>query len=130
MAENINANCMICGKGYHMCLSCKDMVRLKPWQLHTDTSEHYKIYQILHGHTTGVYSDKEAKEKLQLVDLSDVDTFRPEVKAAIHKIMDYVEQSILEENTVDEEKPKKAVRKKKSANVVETEKDTVPTLND
>lgn len=130
MAENINANCMICGKGYYMCLSCKDMVRLRPWQLHTDTSEHYKIYQILHGHTTGVYSDKEAKEKLQLVDLSDVDTFRPEVKAAIHKIMDYVEQSILEENTVDEEKPKKAVRKRKSANVVETEKDIVPTLND
>ncbi len=75
-------------------------------------------------------SDKEAKEKLQLVDLSDVDTFRPEIKAAIHKIMDYVEQSILEENTVDEEKPKKAVRKRKYANVVETEKDTVPTLND
>ena len=80
--------------------------------------------------TTIMVGFKEAKEKLQLVDLSDIDTFRPEVKAAIHKIMDYVEQSILEENTVDEEKPKKAVRKKKSANVVETEKDTVPTLND
>lgn len=127
MAETINATCIVCGKGYHKCISCRDMVRLHPWQTHTDTSEHYKIYQILHGHATDVYSKEEAKEKLQLVDLSDINTFKPEVQAYIHKIMDDVEKTSDEKN--NETKPK-AVRKRKSANVVETEKDTVPTLND
>lgn len=127
MTEKINATCIVCGKGYHMCLSCKDMVRLRPWQTHTDTSEHYKIYQILHGCATGVYSQKEAKEKLQLVDLSDISTFKPEVQAYIHEIMDDVKK--ISDEKVIETKPK-AVRKKKSANnVVETENDTVPTLD-
>ena len=109
MTEQINATCSICGKGYHMCLACKDMMKLHPWKRHTDTSEHYKIYQILHGYSTGVYNEEEAKSKLQMVDLSDLDSFREHIKNRIVEIMGSEPTS--EEVEV---KPKKTSRKRKS----------------
>lgn len=87
MTEKNNATCAICGKDYYMCLSCKDMINISPWKKHTDTSEHYKIYQILHGFSTGVYNKKEAKSKLQKVDLSDFDSLRDNIKCLINTIM-------------------------------------------
>lgn len=87
MAEVNNATCSICGKGYRLCLSCKDAMDMKPWKLHTDTAEHYKVYQILHGYSTGVYTKSEAKNKLQMVDLSDLNTFRDSIKNTINDIM-------------------------------------------
>ena len=87
MAEKNNAKCSICGKDYHMCLSCKDSMALSPWKIHTDTSEHYKIYQIIRGYNTGVYSKDEAKLKLQKVDLSDLNTFREHIKIKIKNIL-------------------------------------------
>lgn len=87
MAENINATCAICGNGYHLCVSCKDMISLTPWKKHTDTSEHYKIYQIIHGYSTKVYTKAEAKDKLKKVDLSDFDMLRDNIKSVITDIM-------------------------------------------
>lgn len=104
MVEN-NAVCAICGKEYYLCLGCKSFMAASPWKIHTDTSEHYKIYQILKGNTSGVYNKDEAKEKLESVDLSDLDSFNTTVRNHIVSIM----------NTDDKaEKPKKATRKKKS----------------
>ena len=63
-----NSNCAICGKPYHLCLSCKDKMQAEPWKKHTDTSEHFKIYQIIRGYNTGIYTKAEASEKLKTVD--------------------------------------------------------------
>lgn len=87
MAEQNNAKCSICGKEYYMCVSCKSFGSLNPWKLHTDTSEHYKVYQVLHGYSTGVYNKAEAKRKLQTIDLSDVDSFKDNVKSVINEIL-------------------------------------------
>lgn len=87
MAEKNNAICSICGKEYYMCTSCRDSIALSPWKLHTDTAEHYKVYQVLHGYSTGVYSKDEAKTKLQNIDLSDLNTFRPHIKFTIKEIL-------------------------------------------
>ena len=99
MAEKNNAICSICGKPYSMCLSCKDMMKLKPWQTHTCSSEHYKVYQIVHGLSTKVYDKAEAKIKLQNVDLSDLDTFRDNIKNIIKDIMSV--EDVKEENVVE-----------------------------
>lgn len=87
MAEDINATCSICGKGYHVCLSCKDAMTAAPWKIHTCTSEHFKIYQIIHGLSTGVYDKREAKAKLKNVDLSDLEDLRDNIKETIKKVM-------------------------------------------
>ena len=86
MAEN-NATCSICGKGYQMCLSCKDSIQLAPWKIHTDTSEHYKVFQIIRGLSTGVLSKTEAKIKFKNVDLSDLNEFRPHIKKIVKDVL-------------------------------------------
>lgn len=87
MAEKNNATCAICGKGYYMCASCKDKMGATPWKIHTDTSEHYKVFQIIKGHSLGVYDDNEANIKLQNIDLSDLEEFKPEIKNIIKNII-------------------------------------------
>lgn len=124
MTEKNNATCSICGKGYYMCLSCKDMMNLNPWKKHTDTSEHYKIYQILHGYSTGVYNKEEAKSKLQKVDLSDFDSLRDNIKCLINTIMaeaEMVVETVVEEAEAVAVKKPRTTRKRKSSKVVETE---------
>ena len=86
MSEKLNATCAICGNKYHMCISCKSIMELNPWKIHTDTAEHYKIYQIIHGYSIGVYSKEETRAKLEMVDLSDADNFIDSIKNAIHDI--------------------------------------------
>ena len=92
-----NATCAICGKPYHMCYSCKGNQNAV-WKRHCDTAEHYKIYQLVHGYTTGLYTDAEAAAKLKNIDVSDVDELRPHIRDIIKKIQAY-------------SKPKKTVKK-------------------
>ena len=124
MAEKNNATCSICGKGYYMCLACKDAINLSPWRRHTDTSEHYKIYQILRGYNTRVYSKEEAKSKLQMVDLSDFDSLRDNIKDIINDILGENEEKMNSQNLLYEAEilnKQRLARKRKSLKVVETE---------
>lgn len=86
MNDKNNATCAICGKGYVMCYSCDKGDVSKHWKLHCDTPEHYKIFQIIHGYTSGVYTDVEAAKKLDRVDLYDFDELRDNIKEIIGKI--------------------------------------------
>lgn len=114
MSEQINATCTICGNGYHMCLSCKDKMKLSPWKMYTDTAEHFKIHQIIHGFSTGVYNKDETRTKLKNVDLSDLDAFKPNIKKIIKDILkeeksvaksvEKIEKSIETENVKIKEK--------------------------
>lgn len=106
MAEKNNATCSICGKDYHACLSCRDSIQLAPWKIHTDTAEHYKIFQIIRGFSTGVYDKCEAKEKLKNVDLSDLNELRPNIKKIIRDIMkETVLKSVEQSANIGAEKP-------------------------
>lgn len=87
MAESINAHCSVCGKGYYKCLSCRSMMQSQPWKQYTDTSEHYKIHQVIRGYVTGVYDKGEARERLQQIDLSDLEELRVEIREVINEIM-------------------------------------------
>ena len=138
MPEKINATCSICGNGYYKCLSCKDLMTLSPWKEHTDTSEHYKIYQVIHGFSTKVYNKEEAKSKLEKIDLSDFDNFRDNIKEIIKYIMsedkkmqeivndkvdDILESEVSTTNAHEDTvvKETKIVPKRKSLKAVETE---------
>ena len=112
MAEKNNATCSICGKPYHLCASCKSIMDLNPWRRHTDTSEHYKIYQIIRGYSIKVYDKREAKQKLQNVDLSDLHDLRKNIQEIIAEIMH--EENIVQDVQVNDLMQKtKTSRKKK-----------------
>lgn len=92
MAEkNINAYCSICGKGYHICRSCKEQTTFKPWRTVTDCVEHYKIYLAIHGYSL-TKNKEQAKSELQHCDLSGMENFKPEIKSVINEIVNDDEQ--------------------------------------
>ena len=115
MAEQNNATCSICGKPYRMCLSCKDTLAIRPWQRYTCTSEHFKVFQVLRGFSTGVYTKDEAKSKFENINLDDLNTFRPHIKTTIEdiikepiveKIVDETDKSSVEtKSVIDSDKP-------------------------
>lgn len=102
MAEKINASCSICGKGYHKCLSCKDKMAASPWKMYCCSSEHYKVYQVLHGFNVGVYTKDEAKEKLQSINLSDLSEFRDSRRQLIKSIMKEDKKDVAVKTIVEE----------------------------
>lgn len=128
MAEKNNAKCSICDRDYYVCLACKDAMSIHPWKRFTDTSEHYKIFQIVKGYNTNMYTKDEARTKLKNVDLSDLNTFRPHIKSTIKDILKepIVEAVIAEEvkpTMVEDEKPvvEKTAYSRKKNYKVETE---------
>ena len=87
MANKNNATCSICGSEYYACLSCRDSLKANPWKMYTDTSEHYKVFQIVRGYNTGVYTKDEARTKLKNVNLDDIKSFRPHIKQIVEDII-------------------------------------------
>ena len=86
MTNNINAYCSICNEGYHICNTCKNERKFKPWRTVTDTIEHYKIYMAIHGYTV-TKNKEQAKAELQNCDLSGLESFKDEIKSVISEIM-------------------------------------------
>lgn len=75
---------------------------MNPWKIHTDTSEHYKVYQVIHGLSTGVYTKDEARTKFKNnIDLSDLNNFRPHIKKIIKDVLKE-EKKVVETVKVEE----------------------------
>lgn len=82
-----NSFCAICGKSYYYCNSCKDTAHLYPYKILTDTPEHYKVFMIIRGYSNGLYTKEETKEKLNNVDISDLETYKENIKDIIKDII-------------------------------------------
>lgn len=90
---------------------------LNPWKIHTDTSEHYKIFQIIRGYSIGLYTRHEAKNKFKNVDLSDLQRFRPEIQSAINSILkEEIPSSEIANTAESTDVEKKAVKRKGDTN--------------
>lgn len=74
----MKATCIICGKEYDACLSCKDKISLRPWKTVTDTVDCYKLFLVLAQYNRGSLNKDVAKKQLKdikynLDDLKDND---------------------------------------------------------
>lgn len=96
MTEKNNAVCSICGKEYYACLSCSDAMKLHPFKSFTDTAEHFKVFQVVRGLSTGVYTKDEAKEKFKNIDLQDIESFRPHIRDIIKDVLKEDEVEVVE----------------------------------
>lgn len=103
MEKNNNVKCVVCGKGYHLCMSCKDKIAMKPWKVLTDTPEHYKVHQVISGYRGGIYTKDEAKIALENIDIKDKNTYLDSVKKILNEILKV-------ENTVEVKTEKKVVQ--------------------
>lgn len=131
MANKNNATCSICGNEYYACLSCRDSIKANPWKVHTDTAEHYKVFQIIRGFSTKVYTKDEAKDRLKNVNLDDVECFRPHIKDIVEdilkeektvvKVVEKAENPVEDEIAIEEMVVEKPVYSRKRNYKVETE---------
>lgn len=125
MTEKNNATCSICGNSYHLCVSCRDSIQLTPWKMHTDTAEHYKVYQAIRGYSTGVYTKDELKIKLKTIDLSDLNSFRPHIKSLIEDVLreEVISEPVVEKIEIVEEVEEVSVEEVEelSETMIETE---------
>ena len=121
MVENNNATCSICGNGYHICLSCKDYMKLNPWKVHCCSADCYKTFQAVRGFSTGVYTKDEFKSRLKNIDLSNLDNYREHIKTLITDTLkeDKVTESVTEKVIV--EKPVYSRKRNYKVNKVEEE---------
>ena len=104
VAENNNAVCSICGRHYHKCLSCRDSMKLQPWKVFTDTAECYKVFQVVKGFSTGVYTKDEFKSKLKNIDLNDLENYREHIKVLIKDALkedEPIVESIVEDEVLE-----------------------------
>ena len=134
MAEKNNATCSICGKDYHKCMSCKGKASAEPWKMYCCSSEHFKIFQVIRGFNTGLYTKDEAINKLKNIDLSDLNKLRDNIKKIIKDVMkedkkiEKVVEPIAEDNAkdsknhiVEQEAPSYISRRKNSFNQEDSE---------
>ena len=122
-----NATCAICGQEYEICYSCKDAKKSALWKLHCDTAEHYKVYQIVNGYTSGIYTKDEAFDRLKNVDLSDVSMFRSHIKNIVEDILheDKSIESDVDDNVVADSKAQKSEKNDVANKVVRRSRKTV-----
>lgn len=114
--KNNNAKCVICGKDYHLCMSCRDKIASTPWKVLTDTSEHYKVYQVVNGYRGGIYDKDVAKNALSNIDISDRNTYLDCVNKVLDEILDDVKMNDTKDVVVN--KDDKVLEKQ--VNVVDT----------
>ena len=108
-------------------MSCRDSLKINPWKVHTDTPNCYKVYQVVHGFSTGVYTKDEAKDKLKNIDLGNLNSFRPHIKKIVKdilkedkpvaKVVEKVEPIETEVAEVKEEVVEKTISRKRSYKV-------------
>lgn len=83
MSEYLNARCSICNTAYHVCNDCTKTESFTPWRKIACSVNCYGIYMALSGYTNGKSSKNETKDILSKYDLSNLNSFRENIKKCI-----------------------------------------------
>lgn len=86
MSNSDMATCIICGKKYKTCLSCRDQDVIKPWRNIVDTATCYKIFLILSQYNNKHITKEEAQKQLSDVRYN-VNDFKKSVQDKISEII-------------------------------------------
>lgn len=90
MSKSNKATCIVCGKEYDVCLSCKDQNKIKPWRNITDNVNCYKIFLALTQYNNEYISKDEAKKQLDGIVYNKAE-LKESVQAKIDEIINTTE---------------------------------------
>ena len=86
--KEANSTCVICGQKYHLCVACeRKKASWKPWKMFVDKENCYNIYKVLNDYSFNKITKDEARELLSKFDLSDLNSFKENVKEKINDIL-------------------------------------------
>lgn len=131
----LNATCKICGKKYHVCGDCKSQKTITPWRNVVDSVNCWKIYYALVNYTNGSTNADDTKEILSRCDLSELDSFKDNIKKTINKLMgvNSTASTCTDEVVINEEKkkvakkmqPKSKTQKRTKVEIVTSDSDVL-----
>ena len=84
-----NATCIICGKKYHLCIACeRTKATWKNWKIIADSENCYEVYKIVNDYNFNKITKSEAKDLLEKCNLTELETFKENVKNVIKEIIE------------------------------------------
>lgn len=91
MNKKPNHRCRICGTEYYACNDCASRLKAQyggePWRAIADVPAHYQIYVILVHFVRKEISAAEALQQLNHVGIGDMDTFLPNYRSLIQRVI-------------------------------------------
>lgn len=91
MNKKPNHRCRICGTEYYACNDCASRLKAQyggePWRAVADIPSHYQIYVILVHFVRKEISATEALQQLNHVGIGDMDTFLPNYRSLIQRVI-------------------------------------------
>lgn len=100
MGKKNNRICIICNKPYHYCPTCGEDAGKPTWHFVFDNENCNEIYETCVAYRDKVISIKEASEKINKLDLSELENFAESTKAQIKEILQYKENNTIQKSTV------------------------------
>lgn len=97
MSDKNNKICIICGKYYHYCPSCRQDNDKPTWYNIFDGENCKNIYDIVTSYRDELIDEKKANEEMSKCDINNLKDFNPSFKKYVDKILaDKVEEPIEE----------------------------------
>ena len=101
--------CIICGKSYRGCRTCRGRAEYSPWRNVCDTPRHYQVYRIIQDLDVKILSKSEAKEMLGNIGITsvDLDGFLPSVKSLLEPLFAEKKSRKTKDMAIEEDVPEK-----------------------
>ena len=101
--------CIICGKSYRGCRTCRGRAEYSPWRNVCDTPRHYQVYRIIQDLDVKILSKSEAKEMLGNIGITsvDLDGFLPSVKSLLEPLFAEKKSRKTKDMAIEEDVSKK-----------------------
>lgn len=86
MSNSDTSTCIVCGKKYKTCLSCRHLDAIKPWRNIVDDVTCYKIFLIVSQYNKNHLSKEDARKQLTGLTF-DSSSLREPIRKAVAEIM-------------------------------------------
>ena len=91
--EKLNRTCIICGKRYSYCNNCQRDAGKPTWYFIFDGQNCHDMYEVCVAYRDNVITQKEAYEKMSVLDTSKLKDFAEVTQAQIKEILSYKEET-------------------------------------